>query len=93
MKPALPGVCGEGFESGAFKGGDATAFEAEDLSGGEGDGDGAEREGTEEVEEVVVVVVVGGVRRGSFGILRMRGSDVERVAGFEHVAEMEGFDW
>lgn len=33
------------------------------------------------------------VGRGSFGILRMGEGDVEGVAGFKHMPEMEWFDW
>lgn len=77
---------GEGFEGGAFEGRGATALEAENVSGREGDGDWAEGEGAEEVEEVVV-------GRGSFGILRVGTADVGWVAGFEHVAEMEWLDY
>lgn len=78
----------DGFEGSAFKGRGATALEAENVGGGEDDRNGAEREGAEEVEEEVGVV-----GRGSFGILRVGEGDVERVARFEDVAEMEWLDW
>lgn len=88
VNPGLPGVSGDGFEGSAFKGRGATALEAENVGGGEDDRDGAEREGAEEVEEEGVVVI----GRGSFGILRVGEGDVERVARYEDVAEMEWFD-
>lgn len=87
VEPGLPGVGSQGFEGSAFEGRGASAFEAEKVGAGEDNGDGPEREGAEEIEEEVIV------GRGSFGILRMGEGDVEGVAGFKHMPEMEWFDW